>query len=101
MKKTPAPTAKRLLSPRQYRALRELLTGPRSVRQLFDKVGCNGVPQLIASLKAKGLIIHNVERSGVDRDGRKIHYGLYRIDLQSVNLAAEMVEAYEQHEGAL
>ncbi len=100
MKKTPAPTAKRLLSPRQYRALRELLTGPRSVRQLFDKVGCNGVPQLISALKAKGLVIHNVERTGFDRDGRKIHYGVYRIDLCSVNLAAEMVEAYEQHERA-
>lgn len=99
MKKTPAPTAKRLLSPRQYRALRELLTGPRSVRQLFDTVGCNGVPQLIAALKAKGLIIHNVERSGVDRDGRKIHYGVYRIDLRSVNQAADMVEAYEREEG--
>ncbi|WP_305966893.1 hypothetical protein [Marinobacter salsuginis] len=45
-------------------------------------------------------MIHNVERTGFDRDGRKIHYGVYRIDLCSVNLAAEMVEAYEQHERA-
>lgn len=100
MKKTPAPTAKRLLSPRQYRALRELLTGPRSVRQLFDSTGSNGVPQLIASLKAKGLEIDTIDRVGFDRDGRKVYFGVYYLEEESRALASELIEDYGLKRGA-
>lgn len=77
MNKTTATTEKRLQSPRQYRALRDLMSGPCTVRELFDSVGCNGVPQLISSLRDKGLQIDTRERKGQDRDGRPVAFCVY------------------------
>lgn len=94
MKKTPATTAKRLSSPRQYRALRELMSGPRTVRQLFDSVGCNGVPQLVSSLRDKGLQIHTDERKGEDRDGRPVSYCVYVLHEDSRRLAFRLLANY-------
>ena len=93
MKKTPATTAKRLTSPRHYRALQELLKGPRTIRQLIDKTGANGIPQLIVSLKNKGLRIDTIERTGVDRDGRHDWYGEYILLDESRQLAEKLIAA--------
>jgi len=93
MKKTPATTAKRLTSPRHYRALQELLKGPRTIRQLIDKTGANGIPQLIVSLKNKGLRIDTIERTGVDRDGRHVWYGEYILLDESRQLAEKLIAA--------
>lgn len=87
-KKTPATTAKRLHSPRQYRALEELMAGPRTVRQLFNSVGCNGVPQLIAALREKGLQIDTAEHEGRDRDGNHVRFGVYVLADESRPLAS-------------
>jgi hypothetical protein len=54
---------------------------------------------MIAALKAKGLVIHNVERTGVDRDGRKTYFGIYCLEEESVQKALDLVEAYEHQEG--
>ncbi|WP_339664766.1 hypothetical protein [uncultured Marinobacter sp.] len=77
MKKTPATTTKRLSSPRQYRALLLLMKGPRSVRELFDRIPCNGVPQLIGSLRDKGLQIDTIEFKTRDRDDKSVTYCAY------------------------
>lgn len=94
MKKTPATTAKRLSSPRQYRALRELLSGPRTVRQLFDSVGCNGVPQLVASLRCKGLQIDTKDLTGPDRDDNPTTYCVYVLHKESRRLAFRLLTDY-------
>lgn len=96
MKKAPATTAKRLHSPRQYRALRELMAGPRTVRQLFDSVGCNGVPQLIASLRRKALQIDTTEHQGQDRDGRPVTYSVYILHEDSQRLAFRLLADYAE-----
>lgn len=94
MKETPATTAKRLSSPRQYRALRELMSGPRTVRQLFDSTGCNGVPQLVSSLRRKGLQIDTEERTGSDRDDRPTTYCVYVLHEDSRRLAFRLLADY-------
>jgi biotin operon repressor len=94
MKKTPATTTKRLSSPRQYRALRELMKGPRSVRELFDSIPCNGVPQLISSLRDKGIQIDKVERKTRDRDGRSVKYCVYVLNAESRRLAFRLFADY-------
>ncbi|WP_303289566.1 hypothetical protein [Marinobacter sp. SS5-14b] len=96
MKKTPATTTKRLSSPRQYRTLRELLKGPRSVRELFSLVGCNGVPQLIASLRAKGLQIDSEQRKGRDRDGKPVTYCAYVLHADSHRKAFRLLAEYTE-----
>ena len=94
MKTTPATKAKRLHSPRQYRALRELMSGPRTVRQLFDQIGCNGVPQLISSLRVKGLQIDTNYRKGQDRDGRPSTYCVYVLSEESRRQAFRLLADY-------
>jgi len=94
MKKTPATTTKRLSSPRQYRALIELMKGPRSVRELFDRIPCNGVPQLIGSLRDKGLQIDTDERKTQDQDGRPVTYCAYVLHKDSRRLAFNLLASY-------
>ena len=78
-KAAPAPTAKRLNSPRQFRALSELMEGPCTVRQLLAIVGGNGIPQLVAGLRRKGLVIDTTPCPGTDRDNRRCIYGEYSL----------------------
>lgn len=94
MKKTPATTTKRLSSPRQYRALMLLMKGPRSVRELFDRIPCNGVPQLIASLRGKGLQIDTNERKTRDKDNRPVTYSVYVLNRKSHRLAFRLLADY-------
>lgn len=92
--KTPAATAQRLTSPRHYRALRELLKGPQTVRQLLFTAGGNGIPQLIASLRSKGLVIATVDRKGRDRDQRPVMYCQYILHRDSHKLAEQLIQEY-------
>ncbi len=100
MKKDAGHHNQRLSSPRQVRALRELLKGPRSVRELSDSTGANGVPQLISTLRAKGLYIDTIDRVGFDRDGRKVYFGVYYLEEESQALASELIEDYGLKRGA-
>ena len=70
MKKDARRQAKRLNSPRQLRALIALQQGPQTVRSLQDRAGGNTIPELVAALRRKGLVILTEERCGQDRDGR-------------------------------
>jgi len=88
MNKAPATTPKRLESPRQYRALRELLQSPCTVRQLQKSAGGNGIPQLTSSLRAKGLLIKTEFSMGKDRDGRTTRFGTYKLLPESIELAS-------------
>lgn len=94
MKKTPATTTKRLSSPRQYRALIELMKGPCTVRELFNSVGANGIPQLVASLRAKGLEIKTDDRKGRDRDENPVTYCEYVLSKDSRRLAFRLIADY-------
>lgn len=94
MKKTPATTTKRLSSPRQYRALLLLMKGPRSVRELFERIPCNGVPQLIASLRDKGLQIDTIDFKTRDRDDKPVTYCAYVLHKDSRRLAFRLSADY-------
>ena len=95
MKKTPATTTKRLSSPRQYRALRELMKGPQTVRQLLDKAGGNGGPQLIDALRTKGLQILTEWHKGQDRDKRAVRFCEYHLLPASRELAEHLITTYQ------
>jgi hypothetical protein len=71
-----------------------LMKGPRSVRELFDKIPCNGVPQLIASLRDKGLQIDTNERKTRDRDDRPVTYSVYVLNRKSHRLAFRLLADY-------
>lgn len=96
MKKAPVATAKRLNSPRQNRALLALRQGPQTVRDLFRVAGCTGVPQLIASLRRKGLVIITEDRQGKDRDGRAVWFGIYSLSPESEELADQLTAGYRK-----
>lgn len=67
------------------------MCGPRSVRQLFDSVGCNGVPQLISTLREKGLQIDTSERKSHDRDGKPVTFCVYVLHEKSRRLAFRLL----------
>lgn len=94
MKKTPAATAKRLSSHRQFRCVRELMKGPCTVRELFNSVGANGIPQLVASLRAKGLKIDTAERKGHDRDDKPVTFCVYVLHPDSRRRAFRLLADY-------
>lgn len=96
MKKTPATTTKRLSSPRQYRALLLLMKGPRSVRELFDRIPCNGVPQLIGSLRDKGLQIDTIEFKTRDRDDKSVTYCAYVLHKDCRRLAFRLMADFSE-----
>jgi hypothetical protein len=95
MKKDAGHHAQRLSSPRQSKALLLLIKGPRSVRELFDKIPCNGVPQLIASLRAKGLQIDRDERKTLDLNNRPVtYYCVYVLNHRSHRQAFRLLAEY-------
>ncbi len=94
-KEAPAPTAKRLNSPRQFRALSALMKEPRTVRQLWDVAGGTGIPQLIDALRNKGLRIDTIRRAGTDRDSRRCTYGVYTLHPDSRLEAERLLNAYK------
>lgn len=70
------------------------MKGPRSVRELFNSVGANGIPQLISTLRDKGLQIDNEERKGEDRDGRSVTYCAYVLNKDSRRKAFILLASY-------
>jgi hypothetical protein len=69
-------------SPRQWRAIRELLTrDSRSLQRLeLDLVaGCSNGPALVAELRAKGLELPCHRIDFIDRDGSQCRPGVYSL----------------------
>lgn len=85
------PTPKPLQSPRQYRAVRLLLAQPCTVRFLWEHAGGNGIPQLISTLRKRGLHIDKIELKGKDRDGQNVRYCEYELQPESLELAQRLL----------
>lgn len=84
-------TPKQLQSPRQYRAVRLLITQRCTVRFLWEHAGGNGIPQLISTLRKRGLRIEKIELEGKDRDGQKVRYCEYELQPESFDLAKQLL----------
>jgi hypothetical protein len=67
-------------NPRHLRVLQALLLGPRSRKQIDGIAGAANGPQLIASLRERGLTLPCRMVPGIDRDGHAILYGVYALD---------------------
>lgn len=94
-----ASTANRITAPRHYRALKTLLEGPKTVRELYDIVGGNGMPQLIDLLRInKNVLIETIWHQGQDRDKRTVRYGTYHLDPASREAVQSMLADYERRE---
>lgn len=87
MRHTPKP----LQSPRQYRALRFLVAQRCTVRFLWEHAGGNGIPQLISTLRKRGLRIEKIELEGQDRDGQKVRFCEYELQPEPVDLAKQLL----------
>ncbi len=96
MKKDAGHHNQRLCSHRQYRCLRELMEEPRTVRELFNSAGANGIPQLVASLRAKGLKIDTEERKGHDRDQKPVTFKVYVLRPESRALATRLLSNFSE-----
>lgn len=84
-------TPKPLQSPRQFRAVRLLIAQRCTVRFLWEHAGGNGIPQLISTLRKRGLRIEKIELEGEDRDGQKVRYCEYELKSESFDLAKHLL----------
>jgi hypothetical protein len=66
-------------NPRHLRAIKALLAGTRTREQLDGIVGCSNGPNLVAELRALGLTIPCKRERAIDRDGREVMRGVYRL----------------------
>lgn len=66
-------------NPRQLRVLKALLQGPRSRTEVDTISGASNGPEVIAQLRHHGLSIECELVPGVDRDGEKVRFGVYRL----------------------
>lgn len=68
-----------ITSPRQWRAVRELLRRNLSRLELDLVAGCSNGPALVAELRAKGLEIPCHRIDFIDRDGHLCKPGVYSL----------------------
>jgi hypothetical protein len=66
-------------SPRQWRAIRELLSRSLPRLELDLVAGCSNGPALVAELRAKGLELPCHRIDFIDRDGRQCRPGVYSL----------------------
>ncbi|MBN3533835.1 MULTISPECIES: hypothetical protein [Burkholderia cepacia complex] len=66
-------------NPRHLRALTVLQRRPMPREELDHFTGCSNSPALIASLRARGLMLPCERVPYIDRDGREVHRGVYRL----------------------
>lgn len=64
-------------NPRHLRAIHALLRRPMTREHLDRAAGCSNGPQLVAELRRRGLDIPCDRVECLDRDGKKVKYGVY------------------------
>ena len=69
--------SKPILNPRQERAVRLLMAGPKMRKELDREAGCINAPELVSQLRKMGLKILCTKISIVDRDGKVCKCGRY------------------------
>ncbi|MQX53924.1 hypothetical protein [Alcanivorax sediminis] len=89
-------TGLRPLSKRQFRAVSLLLTRDISPLDVERLAGCRNGPELVATLRRRGLQIDTLEDRKPDRDGRTCRTGLYRLRELSRDLAEALLLKSEQ-----
>lgn len=66
-------------NPRHLRALAALLRRPMPREHLDREAGCSNGPDLVCELRNRGLSIPCDRAPVIDRDGRQVQRGIYRL----------------------
>lgn len=66
-------------NPRHLRALAALLRRPMPRKHLDREAGCSNGPDLVAELRSRGLSLPCNRAPVIDRDGREVQRGVYRL----------------------
>jgi hypothetical protein len=66
-------------NPRHLRAIAALMGGPIPRKQLGEIAGCSNAPELVSSLREKGLELPCARIHFIDRDGRACRPGVYSL----------------------
>lgn len=67
-------------NPRQLRAIDALIHGPCTRKDLDRICGTSNSPELIASLRRCGLTVRCLLVPRLDRDGKRVKFGVYAFD---------------------
>jgi hypothetical protein len=74
------------LNNRQLRAIAALLVSPQPREAIDSRAGCSNGPDLIATLRRRGLRIPCEKTPCIDRDGFEVKRGIYYLTPQDVRL---------------
>ena len=66
-------------NPRQLRVISALLRRPMPRQHIDREAGCSNGPELIAELRRRGLSVPCDRTPVIDRDGREVKRGIYRL----------------------
>jgi hypothetical protein len=83
-------------NPRQLRALTMLQRRPMPREELDHFTGCSNSPALIASLRAKGLVLPCERVPYIDRDSREVRRGVYRLTTTDRRKVARWIKVREE-----
>lgn len=83
-------------NPRHLRALTVLQRRPMPREELDHFTGCSNSPALIASLRAKGLVLPCERVPYIDRDGREVRRGVYRLTTIDRRKVARWIKVREE-----
>ncbi len=66
-------------NPRHLRAINALMIRPQRRKHLDSVAGCSNTPELVAELRRRGLSLPCERVPDIDRDGKAIKRGVYRL----------------------
>lgn len=66
-------------NPRELRAIAALMRRPMPREHIDREAGCSNGPDLVASLRRKGLELPCARVKILDRDGREVQRGIYNL----------------------
>jgi hypothetical protein len=80
-----------ITNPRERRLLSALMSGPLAREALDRAVGASNSPDVVLRLRRRGFEVPCELRDGLDRDGRKCKYGVYRLTGNDADLATRLL----------
>lgn len=66
--------------PYEHRLLSQLVKGQTSRKSLDSIIGTTNTPEYVRRLRERGLGIVTHKAHGLNRDGRRVWWGIYRLD---------------------
>jgi len=87
-------------TPRDLRFIVNIMYGEASTHDLVSSVGSANIWEHCRQLKKRGWIIDTTEKPFIDRDGKKVMSGYYRLAKSQCDIALDAIKAFKEKQEA-